>query len=138
MILSVYFSMKKSVKITIAAVAPAAALLIYFFKDLILSLSKYLPECWILKITGFYCPGCGNTRSVRALLRGDIITSLRSNIAIPLILFLLLMLYIELLFDIFGKNVRLLPRKLSFWMILLCVIFVYYAARNFCVVLAPI
>lgn len=138
MILSVYFSMKKGVKITIAAVASAAALLIYFFKDLILSLSKYLPECWILKITGFYCPGCGNTRSVRALLRGDIITSLRSNIAIPLILFLLLMLYIELLFDIFGKNVRLLPRKLSFWMILLCVIFVYYAARNIWVGLAPV
>ncbi len=138
MIFIIYFSMKKVVKITIAAAAPAAALLIYIFKDLILSLSKYFPECWILKLTGFYCPGCGNTRSVRALLRGDIIASLRSNIAIPLILVLLFLLYIEFLFDICGKKVRLLPRKLSFWMVLLFVMFVYYAVRNFCIGLAPV
>ena len=138
MIFIIYFFMKKVVKITIAAAAPAAALLIYIFKDLILSLSKYLPECWILKLTGFYCPGCGNTRSVRALLRGDIIASLRSNIAIPLILVLLFLLYIEFLFDICGKKVRLLPRKLSFWMVLLFVMFVYYAVRNFCIGLAPV
>lgn len=138
MIFIIYFSMKKVVKITIAAAAPAAALLIYIFKDLILSLSKYLPECWILKLTGYYCPGCGNTRSVRALLRGDIIASLRNNIAIPLILFLLFLLYIELLSDILGKKVKILPRKLSFWMVLLCIIFVYYAARNIWVGLAPV
>lgn len=32
--------------------------------------------CMIHKMTGYYCPGCGGTRAVYALLQGKIITSL--------------------------------------------------------------
>ena len=35
-----------------------------------------LPGCVLYTATGIYCPGCGGTRSVYALLRGDIIKSL--------------------------------------------------------------
>ena len=31
--------------------------------------------CLIHKWTGYYCPGCGGTRAVKALLRGDVIGS---------------------------------------------------------------
>lgn len=34
-----------------------------------------LPPCFFHKWTGWYCPGCGGTRAVKALLRGDIIAS---------------------------------------------------------------
>lgn len=30
------------------------------------------PPCMLHAMTGFYCPGCGGTRSVIALLRGDL------------------------------------------------------------------
>ena len=36
--------------------------------------------CIFNKVTGFYCPGCGITRAIRALVRGDIKTSFRNNI----------------------------------------------------------
>lgn len=41
--------------------------------------------CPFWKLTGLYCPGCGGTRAIRALLHGDILLSLRCH---PLILYL--------------------------------------------------
>lgn len=40
------------------------------------TISAYLPPCMFHMMTGLYCPGCGGTRAVYALLRGDILTSL--------------------------------------------------------------
>lgn len=36
---------------------------------------SWLPECEFLAVTGLYCPGCGGTRAVKSLLRGDLIRS---------------------------------------------------------------
>lgn len=35
-----------------------------------------LPDCVFNKITGLYCPGCGGTRAVRALLHGHFLKSI--------------------------------------------------------------
>lgn len=39
-----------------------------------LSLTGKIP-CMFQKLTGLYCPGCGGTRAVKALLRGNILVS---------------------------------------------------------------
>ena len=44
------------------------ALVIYIFGTQILEL---VPPCAFHKITGFYCPGCGGTRAVFSLARGE-------------------------------------------------------------------
>ena len=42
----------------------------YFFGE-----KLSMQPCLIHLLTGFYCPGCGGTRAVRALLRGKIVLS---------------------------------------------------------------
>ena len=37
-------------------------------------------RCPIHAVTGWYCPGCGGTRAVGALLRGDLVGALRDNL----------------------------------------------------------
>ena len=43
--------------------------------------------CLFREMTGLYCPGCGGTRAVKALLRGDIVTSFLYH---PLVLYCVL------------------------------------------------
>lgn len=38
-------------------------------------IAKYLPGCLFWRITGLYCPGCGGTRAIIALLQGKLIHS---------------------------------------------------------------
>lgn len=43
----------------------------FYLKDYIM-----LPECWIHRITGIYCPACGGTRAVLSLFEGRVVESL--------------------------------------------------------------
>jgi hypothetical protein len=51
-----------------AALLAAAFLLLRVFSARI----GALPSCSFRSLTGLYCPGCGGTRCVKSLLRGDI------------------------------------------------------------------
>lgn len=42
-----------------------------------------IPPCLFHLITGYYCPGCGGTRAVRALLHGHILQSLHYHPIVP-------------------------------------------------------
>ena len=35
----------------------------------------HLPGCFLLKMTGFYCPGCGGTRAFLFMLKGHFLAS---------------------------------------------------------------
>ncbi len=36
-------------------------------------ITRVIPPCFFHEITGYYCPGCGGTRAILALLRGSLI-----------------------------------------------------------------
>ncbi|MBR5512774.1 MAG: DUF2752 domain-containing protein [Ruminococcus sp.] len=130
--------MNKKQKIAVAVAAPTAVLLIWIFREQILGLAPYLGVCTFYELTGIHCPGCGNTRSVRALFNGDILLSVRNNAVLPFLLLLLLCLYIELVADICGKKIKILPRKLWIWLVVIGLFCIYFVVRNFIPAIAPV
>lgn len=54
-------------------IAVAAYLLIRFAH---IPLGSLLLPCLVHELTGFYCPGCGGSRAVSLLLKGDFLKSL--------------------------------------------------------------
>ena len=67
---------KRIMGVSAAALCAAAALLyIYFTKN---GAGAGIP-CTLYSLTGLYCPGCGSSRALRALLHLDFYQALRYN-----------------------------------------------------------
>lgn len=126
------------VKLIVLAAVPPAAVFGLLFREEIVGLVKDSGPCLFNLATGYYCPGCGNTRSAEALLRGNIVLALRNNAVLPFLAFVLLILYIELIFSVLGKPKKLLPRKVWFWWPIGGLFLVYLVVRNFIPALAPV
>ena len=116
---------------------PIAGILLLFLRRPLFALTSYIPVCFLYSKLHLLCPACGNTRSVTAMLQGDIIASLHYNITPFLVLLLALLAYIEYAAASFGKQILLLPRKLWFYLVLIAFMLIYYIARNLSPVLAP-
>lgn len=39
-------------------------------------------KCFFHEITGYYCPGCGGTRALNALINGDFMECMKYNLAV--------------------------------------------------------
>lgn len=91
----------------------------------------FLPNCLFNTLTGLKCPGCGNTRSVIALMNGDILGSLRYNIFPIVSLILLTLLYIEQCFSVFSSPRKIFPRNTVFWICFAVAIVLYWGLRCF-------
>lgn len=108
-----------------------SAFLLFLFKEKVLLLKKYFPECIFYKKTGYLFPACGNTRSISAFLHGHFITSLGYNITPIVIMFFLTAFYIEIIACAFGKKLYIIPRNYYFLSVVLSLMTIYYIARNF-------
>lgn len=82
--------------------------------------------------------GCGGTRSMMALLHGDISRAFHNNPAAPLLLVTILLMYIEKCAAALGKPIRILPRKLAFWLTLFAILAVWNLIRNFVPAMLPV
>ncbi len=86
--------------------------------------------CIFNLFTGFFCPGCGNTRSIIALVNRHIILSIRYNPFIFLALVFLALLYIELFTSTFYVHKKIIPRSNKFLFVTLGIMIIYYFIRN--------
>lgn len=105
---------------------------------------SWLPGCWLYDLSkifyepGITCPVCGATRSVFALVKGDVLLSLRQNaMVIPLGLYFLF-LYLEYTLSVFGVKVRTIFRNGWFISVLIIVAIIYSIIRNFVSAIAPV
>ena len=118
-------------KIIIAAAIP---LLVFSFVLIFHRFEFFIfmmPPCKLYYFFGLMCPGCGGTRSVEALLRGDIITSFRLN---PIVIFgslLGMAFYAEFIFSIFNKKVKIVPRSMAFLWVMIGLFSIFYVVRHF-------
>lgn len=105
--------------------------MLFLLKIILPFILAHLYTCKFKEVTGYWCPGCGNTRFVIYFLRGDILTAIKCNYGTDVVIVSIIMLYIEQLLKSFGINKKLLPRKAIFWVTVLIVIMTYYILRNF-------
>ena len=116
----------------ILAAGPLAALLTFpLWQDLALWIGRHLPPCYFYQTTGIPCPGCGLTRSITALLHGDILLAMRYNMMPFFLAVFLIPLWIELWTWLFKHPVKILPRGNWFIYTLLGLFLAYMVARNF-------
>ena len=119
----------------------AVALACIIFYQPLLAMEKLIADyiffCPLYEMTGLYCPGCGGTRSVTALLHGHPLLAFHENPAVPLLLLFFLLLYLEAVCKQFGKRVQLYPRSLPFWCTAIGLLIVWNIGRNFIPALMP-
>ena len=97
-----------------------------------------LPPCYIHHFTGLYCPGCGATRAVYALVHGDILLSLRQNAFLAVGIVIVLILYIQFVLRAFGKKINTFINMQGFIWIMFALLIVYTILRNIFPALAPV
>lgn len=88
--------------------------------------------CIIHEITGLFCPGCGITRAIFALLELDIKKAIKYNILI-IIIFPFIIIYIINCLYIFINNLKKDPSKIFpkiLWYFLLIITIVFGIIRN--------
>lgn len=110
---------------------------VYFLGKFLSQYTQYFPPCFTYTVFHFNCPGCGITRSVKALLNGDILLSLRQNILPVIGIILAVWLYIEFLFYVFDKKPPFTILKEKYVYMGLFLLLIYTVLRNIFPVLAP-
>ena len=119
----------KKYRIT-AAVMPVCIIIRVLICRLIILRPGIHPGCVFYTLTGYYCPGCGGTRSFILLSSGHIIKALYYNPIVPFGAVLLAAFYIEILFKAAGKCRKIIPRSCTFWYIFLGIMLAFYFLRN--------
>lgn len=108
--------MSKAGRMVILIGVPVVILSLMFlvyFHDPNLESRYYLP-CFFHKITGLYCPGCGDTRALYAMLHLDFPGMMSNNALFPFLIVLLVWVaggeYLRLLT---GKRILWIPKRVS-------------------------
>ncbi len=92
--------------------------------------ADYILYCPFYELTGLYCPGCGGTRSITALLHGHPLLALHENPAAPALCVLLLLVWTEQAAKQLGRKIRLIPRSMAFWTVCAVCLVVWDVLRN--------
>ena len=98
----------------------------------------YVLPCPFNTFMHIYCPGCGGTRCFYSLLRGDIVHALKYNALVLGALLLAAGYWLENVFALAGKNVKIIPRSRAFVIAASGIAVAYVILRNFIPAIAPV
>ena len=113
----------------ICAVLGTAYLVLLVLDIPITEVNPYI--CLLYTTAGLYCPGCGGTRAVDFLMKGDFISSFVYHPAVPYTAFLISCYIISHTLNIFtnGKVKAMLFRPIYFY-ILIFIILIQWVVKN--------
>ena len=114
----------------IHAVLLVAVLLFPLYRYVAEGITSVLSGCFLHDRLFLYCPLCGGTRAVAALLRLDLFGAFRYNAFVTLVLFLAIVLDLWALVRLLKGRSRLLPLPGWFWIFLSVAMVLYAVLRN--------
>lgn len=115
-----------------------ASILIVFLYSILSKITgfhvtKYEPQCAFHILTGYYCPGCGGTRSVILLLEGHLI---RSFIYYPLVLYTVIVggvfLIRQTITYVTKGRIKPMHMTIHYFIIALGIILINFIIKNIC------
>ena len=88
-------------------------------------------KCSMVENLHIYCPGCGGTRSVYALLHLDIISSIRYNIVVPFGIFVFLFYDIRAIISVVKKEENFFEKqKFILVYVFIGILLINFVVRN--------
>jgi hypothetical protein len=116
------------------AIIPVLYGLAYIYRNYI---GIYVLPCPFYTFLHIYCPGCGGTRFVYALLDGDFLRAVRCNAVFAGAAVLAALYWAENLIFIMGKEIKIIPRSSGFKIAVSGIAAAYLILRNFMPIIAP-
>lgn len=112
---------------------------IYYFLNLKFG---FTISCWFERLTGWYCPGCGVTRMLFAIIEGNFYQAFRFNPLVFILLIFAAILLVNYLICYKKGEIQAALYKQTphwFWIVLLIIVLAYGILRNLpcCDFLAP-
>ncbi|ADL53557.1 hypothetical protein Clocel_3891 [Clostridium cellulovorans 743B] len=119
---------QRTITIIVLVIICCGAVLLYKFNP---SKVNIFPPCLFKKITGFYCPGCGSTRAIHALLNLNIWQAFRYNmLMVTLLPYMVYEMTAIILKILFNKEIPRIPMNGKVIYALLITIILYWLFRN--------
>ena len=117
--------------IVVHAVILVGVLLFPLYRSFATEITKRIPGCVLHDLCFLYCPLCGGTRAIAALLRLEVLEALQYNAFVAISVVTAVILDVVAIVRLLLKKERVLPLPSWSWIPLVALLLGYAVLRNY-------